>query len=286
MRNLWIVTRMELRLYLRGKARWFLAAFMVVSSLFFVLQAYWSHTLPYNFWPNMGILYLFLTFGLVFSTGDQIQRDRDCRLDEIILSTPALTATYVGGKYLASLLLILGLALVNLLVTIAGDALLPTNGGAIIFPVTGGAIIGPWPYVGTWCVLVLVPLLFGGAFTLLITTLTRGQRVVTGMLVFFLWVGPLFIETITGKSSAVVDVFTVSGWLPFSRDAAEAVEPADHDSTAQVVQLVRTHIPWDHLTSTLWLNRGIFLLLATLCFLGAIASLYYQRRESYPQLQK
>jgi hypothetical protein len=274
MRNLWLVTTTEWRLQLRGKARWFLAAFVAVSGVYFFLQADLSHAHANNFWPNMGFAYLFLTFGLVFTTGDQLQRDRECRVDGIILSTPIATATYVGGKYLASCLLLLGLALLNLLITIAAD---------VLAPVSGGAIIGPGPYVATWCVLALVPLLFGAAFTLLITTLTRGQRVVTGLLLFLLWLGPLFIELTTGRSFALVDVLNVTGWLPLSTDAAELARDA---SPSQAVQLVQTHIPWDHLMSTLWLNRASFLLLAVLCFAGAIASLHSQRRGSSLHLRQ
>jgi ABC-type transport system involved in multi-copper enzyme maturation permease subunit len=272
MRNLWVVIAMEWRLQLRGKGAWFLAALMAVSSVYVLFQASLSHTHAANFWPNMGAVYLFLTFGLVFMSGDQIQRDRECRVDGILLSAPISTATYVTGKYLASCLLLLGLALLNLLITLAGDALLPAS---------GGAVIGPGPYVATWCVLALVPLVFGAAFTLLITTLTRGQRVVTGLLLFLLWLGPFFILFTTGRSVGLVDVLTVTGWLPLSTDAAELARTA---SPSQEVQLVQIHIPWDHLTSTLWLNRASFLLLAALCFVGAIATLHAQRRGAPPHV--
>jgi hypothetical protein len=76
-----------------------------------------------------------------------------------------------------------------------------------------------------------------------------------------------------------VDVLTVTGWFPFSTDAARLAAKA---SPAQAVRLVQTHIPVDHLTSTLWLNRASFLLLAVLCFLGAIACLHYQRQGTSP----
>jgi hypothetical protein len=260
---------MEWRLQLRGKARWLLAAFVAVSGMYFLLQAYFSHMYAANFWSNMGFAYLFLTFGLVFVTGDQIQRDRAYRVDGILLSAPISTATYVTGKYLASCLLVLSLALLNLLFTIVGDALPP---------VAGGAIIGPGPYLATWCILAFVPVVFGAAFTLLMTTLTR-SRVVTGLLLFLLWLGPLFIAATTGRSIALVDVLTVTGWFPFSTDAARLAVKA---SPAQAVRLVQTHIPADHLTSALWLNRASFLLLAVLCFLGAIACLHYQRQGTSP----
>jgi ABC-type transport system involved in multi-copper enzyme maturation permease subunit len=269
MKHLLLVITMELRLHLRGKTGWLLATFMAVSSLYVLFQASLSHSYPRNFWPNMALVYLLLTFVLVFATGDQIQRDRDCRLDDIILSTPIATATYVSGKYLASWLVIVGLALVNLLITLVGDALLPA---------AGGAIIGPGPYVASWCVLVLVPLLFGAAVTLLTTTATRGQWVVTGLVICFVWLGPFIITVLTGKSYALVDMLNVTGWFPLSLDTPRL---AGSDLSApEVVRLVQLHVPWDHLTSTLWLNRAIFVLLAMLCFLGTIASLDHQRSGS------
>lgn len=276
MKTIWIITAMEFRLYLRGKTRWLLVAFLAFSSLYFLYQAYLSHIYASNFWTNMGIAYLLLTFVLAFSTGSQIQRDRDCRLDSIILSSPVSTTTYVCGKYLASLLVILVLALMNLLVTIAGDLWLPT---------AGGAVIGPWPYVASWGVLVLVPLLFGAAFTLFVTTFTHGQRVVTGLLIFFLWVTPVIIDGQSGKNYPLVNALNVSGWFVFSTDAPAMAGRTLHEvitpsSARQMAQLVQTHIPWDHLTATMWLNRSIFLALAILCFLGAIASLHRQRRGS------
>lgn len=273
MRIFWTVTIMEFRLYLRGKTRWLLAAFLAFSSLYFLYQAYLSHTYASNFWENMGIAYLLLTFVLVFSTGSQLQRDQDCRLDSLILSSPVSTTTYVCGKYLASLLVILVLALVNLLVTIAGDLWLPA---------AGGTVIGPWPYVASWGVLVLVPLLFGAALTLFVTTFTHGQRVVTGLLIFFLWVAPVIIDGQSGKNYALVNALNVSGWFVFSTDAPSMAGRALHEaitptSARQMVRLVQTHIPWDHLTAIMWLNRTIFLALAILCFLGTIASLQRQR---------
>jgi ABC-type Na+ efflux pump permease subunit len=264
---------MEFRLLLRGNARWFLAAFVVASGVYFFLQADLSHAHATNFWSNMGFAYLFLTFGLVFTTGDQIQRDRACRVDGVLLSAPISTPAYIGGKYLASCLLILGLAALNLVITIAGDALAP---------ISGGPSIGPGPYVATWLVLALVPLLFGAALTLLTTTLTH-SRVVTGLLLFLLWLGPLFIAATAGRSVALVDVLTVTGWLPFSTDAAQL---ASNASPAQAIQLVQAHIPADHLTATLWINRGLFLLMAVLCYLGAMITLHYQRRGSVaPRVQ-
>jgi hypothetical protein len=269
MKNIWIVIAMEFRLFLRGQTSWLIAAFMILSSA--MLVAGGLRPSAFSAWRSLSLGYMLLTLALVFSTGNQLQRDRDRRLDGIILSTPITTATYVWGKYLAGLFLLLGFAAFNLIVSVALDLIIP----AAAYPA-----LGPWPIASSWCLLVLVPLLFGAAFTLLITTFTRGQRIVTSLLVLLAWLLPTF----SGTSNSLVAVFTVSGVFGDSTDAAQKLGMTFHGSTPspalahQVAQLVQTHIPWDYLTSTMWLNRGAFLLLTVLCLLLAIRSLQHQRQ--------
>jgi hypothetical protein len=270
MKNIWIVTTMEFRLFLRGNASWLITAFMVLSSLMLVIGGLrWN---AFSAWLSLGFGYMLLTLVLAFSSGNQIQRDRDRRLDGIILSTPISTAVYVCGKYLAGLLLVLGFAALNLIVSVVLD---------FIVPASNYAAVGPRPYVASWCVLVLIPLLFGSALTLLITTFTRGQRVVTSLILLLVWLVPVF----SGTSNSLADILNVSGMFSESTDAAQKLGMTFHGAAApspalahQVVQLVQTHIPWDYLTSTMWLNRAVFLLLAVLCLLGTIRSLHRQRQ--------
>src|SRR5258708_3397390 len=261
---------MEFRLFLRGKVSWLLAAFMVLSSVMLVIGGVrWN---AFSAWASLGFGSLLLTLVLAFSTGNQLQRDTDRRLEGIILSTPIATTTYVCGKYLAGLLLIVGFAVLNLIVSVVLDFIVPTSN----YPA-----LGPWPYVASWCVLVLVPLVFGAALTLLITTFTRGQRVVTSMVLILVWLVPIF----GGSGNSLVDALNVSGWFPGSTDAAQKLGMTFGGAAApspalaqQVVQLVQAHIPWDYLTSTMWLNRAIFLLVAVFCLLGTIRSLNRQRQ--------
>jgi hypothetical protein len=269
MKNIWIVMTMEFRLFLRGKTSWLIAAFMLLSSAMLVIGGF--RPSAFSAWRSLSLGYMLLTLVLAFSTGNQLQRDRDRRLDGIILSTPIATAPYVWGKYLAGLLLLLGFAAFNLIVSVVLDFIVP----AATYPA-----LGPWPIVSSWCVLVLVPLLFGAAFTLLITTFTRGQRIVTSLLVLLVWLLPTF----SGTSNSLVAVLTVSGLFGDSTDAAQKLGMTFHGATPspvlahQVVQLVQTHIPWDYLTPTMWLNRAVFLLLTVLCLLLTIRSLQRQRQ--------
>ena len=270
MKNIWIVITMEFRLFLRGKTSWLIAAFMVLSSAMLVVGGLRPNA--FSAWRSLSLGYMLLTLVLAFSTGNQLQRDRDRRLDGIILSTPIATATYVWGKYLAGLLLLLGFAAFNLIVSIVLDFIIPAS----TYPA-----LGPGPIASSWCLLVLVPLLFGAAFTLLITTFTRGQRIVTSLLVLLVWLLPTF----SGTSNSLVAVLTVSGQFGDGTDAAQKLGMTFHGAAApspalahQVVQLVQTHIPWDYLTSTMWLNRAVFLLLTVLCLLLTIRSLQHQRQ--------
>jgi ABC-type transport system involved in multi-copper enzyme maturation permease subunit len=272
MKMIWIVTAMEFRLFLRSKVSWLLVAFMLLSSFMVVSAgARWN---AYSFWATLGMVSLLLTLILAFSTGNQLQRDRDRRLEGIILSTPITTATYVCGKYLAGLLLILGFAVLNLVGSVVLDAIIPASN----YPA-----LGPWPYVTSWCILVLVPLVFGAALALLITTFTRGQRVVTSMALILIWLVPFYASA----GNSLANLFNVSGLFFDSIDAAQKLGMTFGGPAApspafaqQVVQLVQVHVPWDHLTSTLWLNRAMFLLLAAGCLLGTIRSLHRQRQGS------
>ena len=106
MKDFWTVIHMELLLFRRGRLSWLLAIFMVLWGLFLVSAA--IRFTAYNAWFHFGISYFVLTLLLTFLTGNQIQRDREQRLDSVVWSTPMATGVYVCGKYVATLLLVVG----------------------------------------------------------------------------------------------------------------------------------------------------------------------------------
>jgi hypothetical protein len=148
--------------------------------------------------------------------------------------------------------------------------------------VSGGA---RWNAYSIWASLavgyMLLTLVFGAALALLITTFTRGQRVVTSMVLILVWLVPIF----GGSGNSLVDALNVSGMFFDATDAAHTLGMTFGGAAAptpvlaqRVVQLVQSHIPWDYLTSTMWLNRAIFLLGAVFCLLGTLRSLNRQRQ--------
>lgn len=161
MKDFWTVMSMELLLFGRGRATLLLAIFVVFWGVFLVVGA--TRFTAYNAWFHFGISYFVLTLLLTFLTGNQIQRDREQRLDGVVWSTPMATGVYVCGKYVAALLLVVGFAALQLVVSVALDGFAPGN-----YPP-----LGPWPYLLSWCWLVLPGLVFGSASTLFSTTLSR-----------------------------------------------------------------------------------------------------------------
>jgi hypothetical protein len=186
------VFRLELTLLARGRSWWLVAPVAAALSAWMATEVRQSP--PYA-WSTIGANALFLTLLLVLPTGDQVARDRDSRLDGVLLSTPVPTGAYVAGKYLAALAVLVGLAGVGL-----GAALLMDRFGAMGRPsgllgflgATAYPPLGPVPYLLGWGWLVLPPLLFGAALTLAAITLARGQRVAAGILVLMLWLLPAF----------------------------------------------------------------------------------------------
>lgn len=187
MRMLWTVTRVELALLARGRSWWLVAPGAAALAAWMATEV---RQAPPYVWSTIGANALFLTLLLVLPTGDQIARDRDRRLDGVLLSTPVPTGAYVVGKYLAAVAVLVGLA-GALLVDRFGNFRRPSGPlgflGDPAYPP-----LGPVPYLLGWGWLVLPPLLFGAALTLAAVTLGRGQRVLAATLVLVLWLLPAF----------------------------------------------------------------------------------------------
>lgn len=191
MKTLWPVTRTELTLLARSRGWWLVAPVSAGLSAWMATEVRQSP--PYA-WSTMAANTLFLTLLLVLPTGDQATRDQDRRLDGVLLSTPVSTAAYVVGKYLAVVVVLIGLAGVGLMAALLTDrwAELRPSGllgflGYAVYPP-----LGPAPYLLGWAWLVLPAILFGAALTLAATTWTGGQRVLAALLVAVVWLLPAF----------------------------------------------------------------------------------------------
>lgn len=280
------VFRLELELLLRGRGMWFAAP---VIAFFGVWEASMAREVPYDAWNQFTSAALFVTLILTLSTGDQVVRDRHRRVEGVMLSTPIATASYVWGKYLAAVAVLLSLTLVMLLAAVGMDRFdIWTNPPAVLghsrFPA-----LGPWPYVSAWLWLVVVPLLFGAALALAAITLTRGQRVLVAMMAVFLWLGPALLAGVfSGGWTSLLDVAGLSfysvGMTPLPPSLGQLAltgsspRPAD---AAQMIQFVVAHMP-PSLPVIFYWNRALFATLAAVLVLLTTYLVRVRRRGSRP----
>lgn len=195
MGTLWVVARVEVVLLLRGRGLWL--AGVVLAALGVLVGASARQT-PWEAWSYIGFTTAASTLLLAFVSGDQIRRDRDQRLDGVLLSTRAPTAAYVVGKYLAALAALLGLAGVGLAAALLADRLVRAD-----FPPLGGG-----PHLVGWGLLVVVPLAFGAALALAAITLLPGGRTAAAFGILACWLLPVVVAgwpvllDVTGAGSA------------------------------------------------------------------------------------
>ena len=213
MDTFWIVMKLELVFTWRNWATWLVALAMIFIG---VLAADNNLNQPWGVWSQFIFCGLFLTLILVFTTGNQLNRDRERRLDGVILSTSVSTPTYVLAKYSASLLSLLSLAGFSLLAAIVTDQFYHVPQQMLVFSPAVYPALGPQPYLLGWAWLMLVPIIFGAAFMLACTTLARGKRVVAYIATLPIWIIPFFMS-----SPPKNDFFDITGisFIPFSDPA-------------------------------------------------------------------
>lgn len=275
----------ELLLYWRGWLGWAIA---VIVALFGWNIAPLVNLQTPLLWEILCLAFSLLTLMLAFMTGNQIQRDRQLRLDGIIMSTAVATGSFVLGKYLAQLLTILFYAAVALL------ALLGASLRTIEAPYFSPPL-GPGVVVQIWLMLVPVPLIFVCALTLFGISLLRGKRAFVFVLVLLIWIVPI---ALIGWLPDVLSLSTPSLLiLPSSQppsssmlrlDSAKRlyVEKLSSDGVLHftpadgkdLVHLYQTMVIPEHMTTTFLLNRGLFLALSTLLFIGTLSILRLQRQ--------
>lgn len=288
MKSIWTIMDLEFTLFRRGWAIWVVALAMVCLG---VWNASKVRYYPLAVWLQFSITALFMTLILVFVTGNQIQQDCEHRIDGVILSTPISTSIYVLGKFLASLLMMLGLASLELVASIFVDLLPgwphpPALLGESLFP-----SLGIWPYIIGWCYLVITPILFGAALMLFGITLTRGKRIISYMVVLAIWLIPVLFwgHTYTSdhRMADWFDLSTTSYFYNYSTDTnplfqkmiTDGAFPPSQSLGQQIMQQVRSGIPPTYLPLTFFENRLLFIGLGFLLFLGVIYVVRQKRCE-------
>jgi ABC-type Na+ efflux pump permease subunit len=279
MRDVWTVMRLELTLFRRGRAIWLVG---LIMAFFGVWAASGIRELPFAAWTNFGITTgFFISLILTFATGDQASRDRERRLDGVLLSTPVSTAAYVWGKYLAALVILLGLAGIGFIAAILTDQFYNWQNSPGVFGQALFPPLGPRSYIVIWCWLVIVPTVFGAALVLAGITITRGQRIVAYMCVLVIWITSLIFNNMPD----LLDITTFSIYQRYSpsNDPAFILEgnsPRHPDAqiAQQVIHLVQANIPPSFLPISFLWNRLFFLGLALLLILLTVHSVGRQRQ--------
>lgn len=283
MRGLWAVFRLELRLLLRGWGIW-IAGMMAV--FFGVWEASMAREFPFGAWSQFTVAALFVTLILTLTTGNQVMRDRDRHIAGVLLSTPVTVQAYVWGKYLAALVVLLGLAALLLPGALLMDHFTILRDPPAVLGHSHYPSLGPWPYVSAWLLLVVVPIVFGAALALACVTFTNGQRIVSSMVAIFLWMGPAMLSSaFSGGLATLLDVVGMTLYgsianipLPPSLEtyflSGETPPPA---LGAEAVRIVTVHLPPELPAIFVW-SRALFVVLAILLVSLTVLRVRTQRR--------
>lgn len=285
MRTLWIVAALEVKLALWRRGVW-LAALLL--ALFGVWDATQIREAVYEAWGELALAAALVSLTLTLSTGDQIIRDRERRLEGVVFSTPVGTIAYVCGKYLGAAVAALALSGIELTAAVLTDQMYawrdpPMLLGRGLFPP-----LGPAAYVAAWAWLVVTPVLFGTALTMAGITLGRGQRVGTYAIVLLLWVGPVFLSgTMATAWPNLLDVTTLQldytlgvGAILSRALLYDLLTQGSHIDAAlaqHIVQLVQRGLP-PHFPVIFYWNRLLFLVLPIgLVAITAVATMRRRR---------
>lgn len=146
---------------------------------------------PWGAWSQFSFTIALATLALTLAGGDPLGRDRERRLDGVLLSTPVPTVAYVLGKYLAAVCALAGPLLVGLLAALLADRFYgwrdpPLLLGRALFPALGARA-----YFCGWAVLMPVPALFGAALGMCGLALGRGGRLLVACAALAIWLAPL-----------------------------------------------------------------------------------------------
>lgn len=281
MRNFWIVVKFECLLIWRNWGTWLIALVMVIIG---ALAADNNRNQPWGSWGQIVFCGLFISLILSLSTGNQINRDRERRLDGVVFSTPVATTTYVLGKYCAALFSLLVLTGFSLLIALLTDQFYSVPQREFFLSPILYSSLGPQLYVNGWLWLIVVPVIFGATFMFAGITLTRGKRVIAYIAAVMIWIIPLFISNTV--ENFPLDITTTS----FRADTgAAAIFVFQHNLTditpppqlmKVILHLSLDNMPPSSLLSSLLWNRLLFLALATLLLCFTIFSVQRARRHA------
>jgi len=279
--SVWHVMRIELVLLWRGRG-------LPIAALAVALVGLWEASrireMPWAAWSTLPEAAGFLSLVLVVTSGNQISRDHTTRLDGVVLSTPVSTASYVCGKYLAALLVLVGLATANLVAAVLMDRFDPWRDPPAILGHLDFPPLGPSPYVGAMILLMIVPIVFGAALALTVTTAAHGARTVASIAALVLWLVPAVVNNWPPLLEVTGGRFYTSAddGSPFKLAMTTYSFGANGISwspaaAARVIGAVQTHLPPSLPPIFVW-NRALFIGLG-IALLAATVGVVMRQRQ-------
>lgn len=244
--------RQEFRLLARS---WVIWAIGGIIALLGIIEALGARASPLGIWDNALANTFLVTLLLTVISGEQAYVEHEFQVEHLIWSTPAGAMAYLGGKYLSSLSLALGLIFLHLLLAILVDQFYPA------IPALPGLLGAAYPGLGPeayliWSVwYILAPTLFGTALAFATTTITQGQRIISHVLALILWLSaysgglPVWLDVVGGS------FFTSNTRLPGLNAAMlllASLGPHPHPTLEQRKQMMAqirldlppTFLPW------------------------------------------
>jgi hypothetical protein len=270
--TLWIVMRQEFLLLARDWVIWVIGG---IIALLGIMEALGARAYPLSIWDNVLVNTFLVTLLLTIASGEQAHMEHEFQVERLIWSTPVGTTTYLCGKYLCGLSISLGFILLHLLLAMLVDQFYPT------IPALSGILGAAYPGLGAeayliWSVwYILAPTLFGTALAFAVTTITRGQRIISHVLAVILWLSaylgglPIWLDVI-GSSFFTSD--TRMPGLNAAMMLLASLGPHPHPTLEQRRQMMSqirldlppTFLPWSFAQSRfLLVGIGIVLLCLT-----------------------
>ncbi|GCE13876.1 ABC transporter permease [Tengunoibacter tsumagoiensis] len=286
------IVRLELLVAWRGRAIWIVALFMTLLGVWTTAQV---RSNPFDTWGQFSRTALIMTLVLSFVTGDQIARDRSHRVDGIFLGTPITTSAYVGAKFLAGIIIILGLAIIELIASLLMDLPASWQNTAPFLANSQYPPLGPQIYLVGWVWTILPALFLSASIMLIGITALRGQRIISSLIMIVLCLAPLVLFS-NRDASPVTDWFDINStsfvykYPPDTTPATLFLEtqrerlhfspigPPPYDVGLHILDLLKkVEVPANFPPSLLE-SRLLFIGLALFLFILTTAIVHRQRR--------
>jgi hypothetical protein len=264
--------RQEFLLLARSWVIWVIGGIIVLLG---IMEALGARAYPLSIWNSVLTNTFLVTLLLTLASGEQAYMDHECQVEYLIWSTPVGTMAYLCGKYLCCLGISLGFILLHFMLAILADQFYPA------LPGLPGMLGAAYPGLGAeayliWSVwYILAPTLFGTALAFAVTTIARGQRIVSHVLAVILWLSAYFGGLPVWLDMVGRSFFTANTRMPGLNAAIMLLASLGlhpHPTSGQrrqMISLIRldlppTFLPWSFAQSRfLLVGIGIVLLCLT-----------------------